>query len=168
MKVLIIIDMQNDFITGTLANPEAQRIIPFIKEKIAEFREENAKILYTHDTHGLNYLETLEGKKLPIKHCIAGTEGWQIVKELRPAENEKTICKSAFGFNNWRLYLDNRDEIYLCGTCTDICVISNALAIKTACPESEVYVFKDGCAGLTKEKHEHALDVMASCQIEVI
>ena len=179
MKTLIVIDMQNDFVTGALANPEAQKIIPFIKEKIAEFRKEG-RVIYTKDTHFENYLNTLEGKHLPVPHCIKDTEGWEIVDELKPTKDEYVFYKNQFGLFDdyfernakivgWEdIILDEEEEIYLCGTCTDICVISNALIIKAVCPESEVYVFKDGCAGLTKEKHEHALDVMQSCQINII
>ena len=190
MKTLVVIDMQNDFITGALANPEAQKIIPFIKEKIAEFRKEG-RVIYTKDTHFNNYLNTLEGKHLPVPHCVEGTKGWEIVDELKPTLNDYVFQKSDFGLYEgliekdsnredirlcreckivgWDdILLADKDDIYICGTCTDICVISNALIIKAACPESEIYVFKDGCAGLTKEKHEHALDVMASCQINII
>ncbi len=168
MKRLIVVDMQNDFVTGALANPDAQTIIPFIKDKIAEFRDEEAAILYTLDTHGENYMDTIEGKHLPVPHCIKGSEGWKIVNELSPKEGDIIIHKPTFGFNEWSQIIKDGDEIYMCGTCTDICVISNALTIKASCPNSEVHVFKDGCAGLTKEKHEHALDVMASCQVEVL
>lgn len=168
MKVLIVVDMQNDFVTGALANPEAQKIIPFIKQKIAEFRKDGACIVYTKDTHSDGYMETLEGKHLPIPHCISNTAGWEFVKELKPKKEDFVFYKSSFGFTGWQNYLENGIDVYLCGTCTDICVISNAIEIKNSCPRSEVYVYKDGCAGLTKEKHEHALDVMQSCQINVI
>lgn len=167
MKRLIVIDMQNDFCTGSLANPDAVAVIPFIKQKIAEFRAENAGLIFTCDTHESNYMESLEGKHLPVPHCIRGSEGWKIVDELFE-ENAEIIEKPTFGYNNWARHIQDGDEIYMVGTCTDICVISNALAIKAACPNCEVHVFKDGCAGLSREKHEHALDVMASCQVEIL
>jgi len=168
MKRLIVIDMQNDFCTGALANPDAVNAIPFIKQKIAEFRKEgNDNVMFTCDTHEPNYMQSLEGKHLPVPHCIKGTDGWKIVDELF-YEGAKIIEKPTFGYKNWAAHLQDGDDIYMVGTCTDICVVSNALAIKAACPNSEVHVFKDGCAGLTKEKHEHALDVMASCQVEIL
>ena len=163
MKTLVVIDMQNDFVTGALANPEAQKIIPFIKKKISEFRKEG-RVIYTKDTHfDKYYLDTVEGKHLPVPHCLKCTKGWEVVDELKPKEGEFVLNKDTFGF--YDEFVDNcgqrlrwedillSGDVYICGTCTDICVISNALIIKAACPESEVYVFKDGCAGLTNEKH---------------
>ena len=163
MKYLIVVDMQNDFCTGTLANPEAVKTIPYIKQKIDEFLSEGNKVIFTQDTHRENYLDTLEGSHLPVKHCIENSEGWKIVPELLPNnfKNVSFVRKQRFGFNSWD-FLPS-DEVWICGTCTDICVISNALIIK-ARNEINVHVLKDGCSGLTKEKHEHALDVMASCQ----
>ena len=166
MKFLIVVDMQNDFVTGSLANPAAQAVVPFIKEKIAEYRQKGYRIVYTKDTHYDNYMETGEGKHLPVPHCIEGTFGWMIVPELRPTAEDTVICKEHFGYNKWNEVIEAGDEIVMCGTCTDICVVSNALAIK-AIEGTEVKILKDGCAGLTPEKHEHALDVMASCQCEV-
>lgn len=171
MKHLVVVDMQNDFCTGSLANPDAVAVIPFIRQKIAEFRKDGKKnIIYTRDTHGEDYLETLEGKHLPVRHCIKGSEGWEIVQELSPENDDMVIDKPTFGYTGWRDIprISDGDEIYMCGVCTDICVSSNALALKAAYPKSEVFIYKDGCAGLTKEKHEHALDVMASCQCNVI
>lgn len=167
-KYLVVIDMQNDFCTGALKNADAVAAIPFIKEKIAEFRKSGASIVYTRDTHGLDYMSSLEGKHLPVPHCIEGTEGWQITEELRPQAEDKIINKKTFGYPGWANELEDGSEIYMAGTCTDICVVSNALAIKAALPNAEVYVFKEGCAGLTKEKHEAALKVMASCQCQII
>ena len=168
MKYLIIIDMQNDFCTGALANPDAVAAIPFIQEKINEFRNAGAKIVYTRDTHKADYMDTLEGRHLPVPHCIRGTEGWQIVPELKPQEGDIIIDKPVFGYSGWADIIPDGSEAYILGTCTDICVVSNALAIKAALPKTEVFVFKDGCAGLTPEKHKAALDVMASCQCVII
>lgn len=169
-KLLIIIDMQNDFIDGALANPAAQEIVP----GIAAFAKIwQGKVGITLDTHQENYLETQEGKKLPVPHCIINTPGHELNSQIAEVINNKisyTIMKPTFGFNDWKQYeLDKHfDEIVLVGTCTDICVVSNALAIKTACPEMEVTVIAGLCAGLSAEKHEAALEVMRSCQIKVI
>ena len=169
-KLLIIIDMQNDFIDGALANPAAQAIVPGIIEFVKTWQ---GKIGVTLDTHKENYLETQEGRKLPVPHCILGTPGHELNVQIADIINNKisyTIMKPTFGFNGWQQYgLDKHfDEVVLVGTCTDICVVSNTLAIKAACPETEVTVIADLCAGLSVEKHEAALEVMRSCQINVI
>lgn len=168
MKTLIVIDMQNDFVTGTLANPAAEAIIPFIKSECESGKYDG--IIFTQDTHGDNYLEKQEGKNLPIKHCVRKTEGWEIVPELRGfAHSYNTIEKGRFGSTQWMTiaFLPG-DEITLVGTCTDICVISNALILKSTFPETKITVLAKGCAGLTPEKHAAALEVMKSCQINVV
>lgn len=168
-KLLVIIDMQNDFIDGALANPAAQEIVP----GIAAFAKIwHGKIGITLDTHQENYLETQEGKKLPVPHCVINTSGHELNSQIAEVINNKisyTIMKPTFGFNNWQQYeLDKHfNEVVLVGTCTDICVVSNALAIKAACPEMEVTVIAGLCAGLSVEKHEAALEVMRSCQINI-
>lgn len=172
-KLLIIVDMQNDFIDGALANPEAQKIVSGIVEKIEEW---DGPILLTMDTHEKEtYLNSMEGKYLPIAHCIKGTEGWLINPEIDKAVDDHgfyfDIMKPTFGYKDWTSVLKNIpdiDEICLCGTCTDICVISNALILKAMFPEMPVKVFGNLCAGLTPEKHQAALNVMQSCQVEVI
>ena len=173
-KITIVIDMQNDFLTGALANPDAVSIIPSVIEEIksADY------VVYTRDTHGSNYMETQEGKKLPVPHCINGTWGWQIVEELIPSSINYVIYdKPSFGYVNiWKdeffTQLVNENgtnvEVTFCGTCTDICVVSNALIVKSLYPELTVNVKADACAGLTPEKHKAALDVMSSCQINII
>ena len=184
-KFLIVIDMQNDFCTGALKNDAAVAIIPFIKEQIEKARKEGTRIIYTRDTHGSDYMETGEGKHLPFPHCINETEGWQIVKELTPQEaivfapigfvykeiaegkNDIIVNKRHFGFDQWDKIIPGGAEVTMVGTCTDICVVSNALAIK-AIEGVEVTILAKGCAGLTKEKHEHALDVMESCQCTIV
>lgn len=184
-KFLVVIDMQNDFCTGALANKDAVAAIPFIKAQIENARKNGAKIIYTRDTHGSDYMETGEGKHLPVPHCIRDTEGWQIVDELAPKGNvlvynpgvpaklsdevlDATIInKTHFGFDEWRKFIPEDSEVTMVGTCTDICVISNALALK-AIEGVEVTILAEGCAGLTKEKHDHALDAMDSCQCKVI
>lgn len=183
-KFLVVIDMQNDFCTGALKNDDAVAVIPFIKAQIENARKNGAKIIYTRDTHGSDYMETGEGKHLPVPHCIRDTKGWEIVDELAPegivfvynpgvpikstTDNVDIIInKTHFGFDKWKKFIPENSEVTMMGVCTDICVVSNALAIK-AIEGVEVTVLAEGCAGLTKEKHEHALDVMESCQCRVI
>lgn len=170
MKILIVVDMQNDFVTGVLANPAAQAIIPNIAKKIKEYQKNGDKVIFTRDTHTPDYLNTLEGKNLPIPHCIYGTYGWLVVEELNYPECHH-INKTTFGYPHWRYEIDDATneitDIELVGTCTDICVISNALLLKAAFPRIPISVDSSCCAGLTPEKHEAALDVMHSCQINV-
>lgn len=181
-EIVILIDMQNDFTTGTLANKDAEKLIKpmvaFLKQKQ---NEGNVAFLFTQDTHEKNYLESLEGKHLPIKHCIRGTKGHKIAKELVDVvDNYGIVEKSTFGIDSesWeKIMYSNRveDSIYshalkritLIGTCTDICVISNALALKSLYPEIEIYVYEDLCAGTTLENHQAALQVMKSCQVNI-
>ena len=168
MKLLVIVDMQNDFIDGSLSNPAAQAIVPGIVELLKSW---NGDIIATRDTHQDNYLKTQEGKNLPIKHCIEYTEGWEINSDIlmaMPMSRSSIVDKPTFGSLGWITCANDYDEIYLCGTCTDICVVSNALIIKACAPETKVKVFGNLCAGLTKEKHEAALEVMRSCQVEII
>ena len=170
-KALVVIDMQNDFITGTLANTEGQKIVPKITDFIRNF---DGDIIATRDTHTENYMNTQEGKKLPVPHCIKNTDGWNIVPEIQTALDEKEnrvfyIDKPTFGsialgdLVGRKLY----DEVTLVGVCTDICVISNAMTIKACALETKVIVLKDLCAGVTPESHKTALDAMAACQITV-
>ena len=164
-KVLIVIDMQNDFVTGSLGSKEAQAIVPKVKAKIREYADRGDRIIFTRDTHGENYLETSEGKKLPVKHCIKGTEGWQIVSELA-TEPCEYVDKPSFGWLAWDDFKEN-DEIELVGVCTDICVVSNALILKAKYPDAAISVDASCCAGVTPEKHEAALETMKSCQLDV-
>ena len=174
-KVLIVVDMQNDFIDGTLKNPDALAIAKNLANFISQW---HGHIIFTRDTHDENYLETQEGKKLPIKHCIVDTSGWEVNQTIfnAAANNENAtidiIDKPTFGAGlilyNAVNKLKNVNDIVVCGTCTDICVVSNALELKTFFPKANVSVLSELCAGLTKEKHEAALEVMRSCQIEVL
>ena len=168
MKHFIVIDMQNDFCTGALANKDAVAIIPRIKEELQKARAEGSNIIFTRDTHSENYLETGEGKHLPVKHCLQNTKDWEIVPELMEETDEDTlfIDKLHFGYNGWEEFIKEGDEVTICGTVTSICVISNALAIK-AIEGVEVTVIADCCAGLTKEDHEAALKVMKCCQCNI-
>lgn len=169
MKHFVVVDMQNDFCTGALANKDAVEVIPRIKAELQAAKAEKANIIFTRDTHGENYLETGEGKHLPVKHCVKDTEGWQVVPELMEEADENTlfIDKTHFGFDNWAEYVKEGDEVTICGTCTSICVVSNSLALK-AIEGVEVNVIADCCAGLTKETHEAALNVMKCCQCNII
>lgn len=171
-KILVIIDMQNDFITGSLANKEAEKILPRISKMIQEF---DGKIIFTRDTHDSRYLETNEGKHLPVKHCMKGTLGHQIHRDLLGWRDAEVVDKNTFGNINILKgikdcsYGINRSdiEIHIVGTCTDICVVSNAIILKTEFPESKIIVHKKCCAGMDKKGHNAALLVMERCQIEI-
>jgi nicotinamidase-related amidase len=169
-KTLIVVDMQNDFVTGSLANQTALEVIPFIKSEIESGKY--SRVLFTQDTHYNNYLDTQEGKNLPIEHCIFGTEGWQVVDPLKEhVTNINSIWKTSFGYAGWddsKWKLSDADEIVFVGTCTDICVVSNVLILKALYPEKKITVLAKGCAGLTPEKHAAALETMKSCQVNVV
>ena len=165
MKTLIVVDVQNDFVTGTLGTPEAQAIIPNVKAKIQEYLGNNHQIIFTRDTHQGNYLETNEGKNLPVPHCIEGTEGWNIVDGLE-VPNCSYINKPTFGWTNWNT--EPFEEIEIIGLCTDICVVSNALILKAIFPEIKITVDASCCAGVTPESHKSALETMKMCQINII
>ena len=167
MKYFIVVDMQNGFITGSLANPMAVGIIPKIKSEIEKYRKDGYTIIYTRDTHQSNYLETGEGKHLPVVHCVEGTHDWQIVDELQPKENDIVINKKHFGYDVWTDYIQEGDEVVMSGTVTSICVASNALAIKMI-ENVEVTILADCCADLTKESHDAALTVMRACQCNIV
>ena len=173
MKTLIVVDMQNDFITGPLGTPEARAIVPNVEKKIEEYRKNGWKIFFTRDTHGKDYLKTAEGKKLPIEHCIKNTNGCKIGVSA-VVDNYRFIDKHTFGYINWLAYevalgmLEENGNIELIGVCSDICIISNALILKATYPEASIIVDASCCAGSTPEKHKAALEVMKSCQIDVI
>lgn len=175
MKTLIVIDVQNDFITGALGSKEAVNILPNIKKKIEAYIDAGDEVIFTRDTHGEAYLDTNEGKHLPIPHCIKGTDGWQIVKEIDRPECEH-IDKPTFGYIGWTFLRDGArvmgtrslSEVEIVGVCTDICVISNALILKACFPEINITVDASCCAGVTPESHHAALATMKSCQINVI
>ena len=166
MKYLIVVDMQNDFISGSLGSEMAKAIVPSVVEKVKHF---DGKVIFTRDTHQENYLSTQEGRKLPVEHCIYGTYGWEICDELMPYVGENVIDKITFGSMELPDFLEETtDEIELCGLCTDICVISNAIILRAAFPEAKIVVDSACCAGVTAKSHETALDSMRSVQIEVI
>lgn len=173
---LIVIDAQNDFVDSALPNKEAQEAVPSLAFAINAARNLGAKVIFTKDTHyaaddtcHITYLNTQEGKKLPVEHCIKGTSGHDIVPEIYVAKEDTIIEKETFGYLNWRDPNFGPDEvIFMAGFCTDICVVSNALIIKATYPELPVYVIAECCAGVTPETHEAALTTMKSCQVNVI
>ena len=167
-RVLVVVDMQNDFVNGSLGSEDACRIIPNVKKKISEYQKNGDTIIFTRDTHDENYLKSQEGKYLPVPHCIYGTDGWNIVDGLE-VENCHYIDKPNFGWPHWdKNAFGDEDEIELIGVCTDICVVSNALILKAMYPETHITVDADCCAGVTPESHRAALLTMKSCQIDVI
>lgn len=164
-KTLIVVDMQNDFIDMALGTPEAVAIVPAVKAKIEAYQAAGNEILYTRDTHQENYLQTPEGIKLPVPHCIQGTKGWEIADGLY-VDGCKIIDKPNFGWPHWSQ--EQLEEVELIGLCTDICVVSNALIIKATFPDAKVCVDARCCAGVTPATHEAALATMKMCQIDVI
>jgi len=164
-KTLIVVDMQKDFIDGALGTKEAVAILQNVKRKIADYEAFGGEIIFTRDTHGEDYLETNEGKNLPVVHCVENTEGWQINPELM-VKDAIIVNKPTFGYTKWRDF--NFEEVELVGLCTDICVVSNALIIKATYPEIEVTVDASCCAGVTPETHKAALSTMKCCQIKII
>ena len=172
MNILVVIDMQNDFIDGALGTPEAVAIVPKVMVKMMNF---DGLVLATRDTHGEDYLERQEGKKLPVMHCIKGTHGWEIKDEIQQLLISEPIDKPTFGSEALGKVLKDLnndvepiDSITLVGLCTDICVISNAMLLKAFLPEVPIMVDASCCAGVTPESHERALEAMKACQIEII
>ena len=163
-KTLIVVDMQNDFIDMALGTEEAVKIVPKVKEKIAQYVKNGDEIIFTRDTHEKNYLSTAEGKKLPVEHCIRDTKGWEIAEGLY-VEGSKIIDKPNFGWPHWQE--EKLEDVEIIGLCTDICVVSNALIIKAMFPDADVKVDKTCCAGVTPQSHEAALKTMQMCQIEI-
>ena len=170
-KILVVIDMQNDFIDAALGTKEAVAIVDAVKEKIMSYPA--ADVIATMDTHGENYMETQEGQNLPVMHCIKGTDGWQIQPDIAELLKEATIYeKPTFGSiklaEDLKALAEKEEiELELVGLCTDICVVSNALLLKAAMPEVRISVDSSCCAGVTPEKHLAALETMRSCQIYV-
>ena len=167
---LIVVDMQNDFIDGALGTKEAEAIVEKVAEKIRAF---DGEVIFTRDTHGEEYLSTLEGKNLPVVHCVRGTEGWKIREGLEAIRLAAVIDKPTFGSAELGAMLAQRDleerigEICVIGLCTDICVISNALLIKAFLPETPIRVDAECCAGVTPQSHRNALEAMKMCQIAI-
>lgn len=174
-KILVVVDMQNDFLTGALANESAVKVIPNIIKEIKQGNYTN--IIFTRDSHDENYLNSQEGKLLPFKHCIKNTIGWQVCEDLLDATKDLNIPiifidKPTFGYKDWEksIEVDNDTELIFTGTCTDICVVSNVLAVKATFPETKVTCLANCCAPLfgSKVKQDAALEVMKSCQVNVV
>lgn len=170
MKILCVIDMQNDFIDGALGTKEAEKIVPSVKEKIDAYLKNGDRVIFTRDTHSENYLSSAEGRKLPVVHCVKDTDGWQI-SPLLSVEGCEIIDKPTFG--SYELAekigaMEDVESVELIGLCTDICVISNALMIKAKVYEVPVTVDSSCCAGVTPESHLNALNAMKMCQIDII
>ena len=172
MNILVVVDMQNDFIDGALGTPEAVAIVPKVMVKMMNF---DGLVLATRDTHGEDYLETQEGKNLPVVHCIKGTHGWEIKDEIQQLLISQPIDKPTFGSEALGKVLKDLnndvepiDSITLVGLCTDICVIANAMLLKAFLPEVPIMVDASCCAGVTPESQERALEAMKACQIEII
>ena len=168
--ILVVVDMQNDFIDGALGTKEAVAIVPAVEQKIRNF---HGRVLFTRDTHDATYLETQEGRKLPVPHCIRDTEGWQIHPALEALRKEPAIDKPVFGSAalgealraaDWE---DRVRSVTLIGLCTDICVISNAMIARAFLPEAEIIVDAACCAGVTPESHRNALEAMKVCQVRI-
>ena len=167
-KILIVVDMQNDFIDGALGTKEAVAIVPYVKDVIENFE---GKVYFTRDTHFENYMETQEGANLPVPHCIKDTDGWQIRAELDALRRTEAIDKLTFGSSALVDVLKAEkdiESITFVGLCTDICVISNAMVVKAFFPEVPLIVDAKGCAGVSPESHQRALEAMKVCQIKII
>ena len=174
MDILIVVDMQNDFVSGALGTQEAVDIVPYVVGRVVDGINRGEEILFTRDTHGPDYLNTQAGKKLPVPHCVQGTEGWEIIPQLQPDTVGRTVIdKPTFGSRELGEVLSRLNErepvkkITLIGVCTDICVLSNALLAKAFLPEAEIVVEAGCCAGVTPEAHRTALEAMGPCQITV-
>ncbi|MCX4327609.1 MAG: cysteine hydrolase [Lachnospiraceae bacterium] len=165
-KVLIVVDMQNDFVDGALGTKEAEEIVPYVINKVKSAINNNDGVIFTKDTHYSNYLDTAEGKNLPVEHCIKGSKGWEIIPGLNGYAS-RVIEKNTFGSINLPEEVKNYDEIELIGLCTDICVISNALLLKAYFPEKNISVDSSCCAGVTPASHNNALEAMKMCQIKI-
>ncbi len=165
-KALVVIDVQNDFVSGALGTKEAQEMIPRLVEKL---KASSGDVIFTQDTHKENYSETHEGQNLPIAHCIKGTDGWELVDEIKPftPKAKAVIEKKAFGSTRLPSLLKPYEEIEFCGLCTDICVISNALLIKAFYPETLISIDSKCCAGSTPEAHDAALMIMKNCLCKI-
>lgn len=171
--LLIVVDMQNDFISQALGTPEAQTIVPAVVEKI---RDWDGPVFYTRDTHHADYMNTAEGKKLPVPHCIKDSEGWELAPEIAACVQPKdrifdkpTFGSTALAHEVAKLAIKSEiSSITLIGLCTDICVISNAMLLKAALPEMPISIDASCCAGVTPQSHENALQAMAMCQIDIL
>lgn len=172
-RYLVVIDMQNDFVDGALGTPEAQAVVPCVVARIEDAQREGRKLLFTQDTHKADYMETSEGEHLPVPHCVEGTEGWLLHPDIAPFA-KVILRKPTFGCVDLVNLLAAEAEdggrnldIALCGVCTDICVVSNALLLRAHFPEATIHIYPDACAGTTPARHVAAIEVMQSCQIDM-
>ena len=170
MKVLVVVDMQNDFIDGALGTAEAVKIVPFVAEKIKQYKAKGYPVVFTRDTHTDDYMNTAEGKKLPVSHCIKGSEGWNISTALDVGDSA-VLDKPSFGSLELAEFIaqnyKDTEEIELIGLCTDICVISNAMILKAKFPETIISVDAACTAGVTEKSKGNALEAMKMCHIDV-
>lgn len=168
-RLLVVVDMQNDFVDGALGSGQARAIVPGVVQKARQYQESGDEIVFTMDTHHRDYMDTMEGKKLPVIHCVRDTPGWEIIKELRDIPG-KRIEKDTFGSVELAGYVKagGYDSVELIGLCTDICVISNAMLIKAFVPNTPIQVDVSCCAGVTPQSHENALNAMKMCHIDLL
>lgn len=167
-KLLVVVDMQHDFIGGSLGSKEAVAIVPEVVKKIKAYEDAGDEVVFTMDTHQEDYLETLEGKNLPVMHCVKGTSGWELHPELLNVGGQR-FEKDTFGSIGLMHYVCTQtyESVELVGLCTDICIISNAFLLKTGLPQVPVWVDSTCCAGVTPERHHNALEAMRACQINI-
>lgn len=171
MKLLVVVDMQKDFIDGALGTKEAQAIVPAVVKKVTDAKASGTEIIFTLDTHSEDYMNTQEGKNLPVIHCVKNTDGWKLADELAPlSDGCKILEKPTFGSTQLAHIISsgNYEEMEFVGLCTDICVISNVMIAKASAPEVPIKVDASCCAGVTPESHENALNAMKMCQVEII
>lgn len=168
-ELLIVVDMQNDFVSGTLSTPEAYAIVDKVRNKVENARKNGIDVVFTRDTHSSVYLNTQEGKRLPVPHCIKGSDGWKIIDEL-DVKDAQIFDKPTFASIELANYVAESmyTRVELVGLCTDICVISNAMLLKAFLPEMQISVDAECCAGVTPESHKNALSAMKMCQIDII
>ena len=180
-RVLVVVDLQRDFVDGALGTAEARECLPRAVKVVEECFRDGCDVIFTLDSHGTDYLSgTLEGKLLPVEHCVVGTEGWELYPDLQKVlgslgpEGERlahSVMKGTFGNVDWRQEFDGlfqgAERIELVGVCTDICVVSNALILRSLYPNKVMVVYGDACAGTSPERHRAALEVLKSCQVEV-
>ena len=168
-RLLVVVDMQKDFIDGALANFEAEKMAGSLVDYVTCWKDQGNEVVYTMDTHGKDYLATQEGQRLPIEHCIKGSSGWQLIEPLQSVLKDcRMFEKPTFGSTDLAHYCKDYDEIYFCGVCTDICVISNAMLVKAFNPQARIIILEDICAGVTVESHQNALEAMRNCQMDVM
>ena len=179
--MLIVVDMQRDFVSGPLGSAEARAIVPAVSERIRRAKEEGTQVVFTLDTHETDYMDSREGRFLPVPHCIRGTQGWALEPEIakecargmisfeKPTFGSTALMHHVAALAGEKGYVNGKGlTVELCGVCTDICVVSNAMLIKAALPEADLIVNSALCAGVTPDKHDAALETMRSCQIQVL